>query len=72
MKKKTPPTPDITHLDRQQLEFIQTKVMELGSVEAVRAFYGKGDSVSEFAMMCAKAMYGKSEERADPPPPRKE
>ena len=59
MKKKPPAAPDINRLDRGQLEFIQRKVMELGSREAVRRFYNARDSVSEFAKIVAEAMFEK-------------
>ena len=60
MKKKFPaPAIDITRLDRQQLEFIQTKVMELGSRDAVKQFYKDRDSVGEFARICAEGLWGK-------------
>ena len=45
------------NLTRKQIEFIQSKVIRLGSVEAVKRDYNRDDAVSEFARVFAQAWF---------------
>ena len=45
-------------LDNEQKHFIENKVKELGSPEAVKAFYNKPCAVSDYAKKYAAKIYG--------------
>jgi len=44
-------------LDADQKKFINSKVKELGTIEAVEKFYNRDDTVTEFARDVAKKLY---------------
>ena len=44
-------------LSKEQLKFIKAKVLELGSLKAVKAFYKLNDDVSSYARDCAYASF---------------
>jgi hypothetical protein len=48
--------PSIKNLDKDQRSFIEGKVKDLGSMEAVKKFYRLDDAVSYFAMKTAKRL----------------
>ena len=50
-------------LDQDQIQFIENKVRELGSIEAVRSYYYKDCTVTDYARQFAETVYG-MEERA--------
>ena len=54
MKKKTNTQ---TELTLQQIDFIKNKVIELGSIEAVKKFYHKKCTVDSFARTFAITVY---------------
>ena len=63
MKKQK--TIDFSRLLPEQINFIKNKIEELGSLEAVQAFYNKHCTVDLFARKIAKDFY-KSEPNAVP------
>jgi len=44
-------------LSKEQVKFIKAKVLELGSLKAVNAFYKHKDDVSAYARDCAYASF---------------
>lgn len=52
---------DLTKLSESQVVFIHSKVVQLGSVEAVASFYRKDDTVCAFARLVARGVYGRVE-----------
>ncbi len=60
MARPKKPKHDFSRLTQDQMIFIQNKVVELGSYEAVEKFYSKDDTVSEFARTVARGLYGKT------------
>ena len=47
-------------IEQDQKEFIQAKVKELGSVQAVKELYFKDCMVDKYAMVYANKLYNKS------------
>lgn len=60
-KKSKINTHDFGRLDQQSVNFIDAKVRELGSKEAVALHYKANDTVSEFARMLAGVYFGGEE-----------
>ena len=53
---------DVGRLDTDQVRFITTKVVQLGSVEAVDSYYRKGDTVGFYARQVARSIFSGWEE----------
>lgn len=50
-------------LGQDQKDFIKNKVIELGSIEAVKEFYCSNSNVAKFAIKLAKDMYKPTRKR---------
>ena len=55
-KESKPKKISLKGLGKDQKEFIEKKVVELGSLESVASFYNKEDAVSLFASKTAKKL----------------
>ncbi len=59
MAKCKKPDASMGILDERQKDFIQAKVVRLGSLEAVEQDYSRGDTVSNYALKFARWCYDK-------------
>jgi hypothetical protein len=57
-KKTKAENGDFGRLSQEQIDFIQAKVVRLGSVENVKRYYNRGDLVGEFARLVAVMVFG--------------